>query len=260
MDSPKMLDLSPSESLLILHPVNASYKALIRFSIVELLHLKILSITRDYAGIKGSPHIKYYYVSRGDNFGRVDLKPHLELFAIPFLEKDKRFPIQHFIRTALKMSSMDIHSFKYTCLYKPLVSGGYFTDTFLRKIYLYLYTSKGRAYKNELTSFIKDAKRNLKQWIEDDHEKLLKLISALGLNILLLDNIDGKLLREINAALGITDKVTEDNSWSFFEPIYFDSSYIDIPESSFDFGGGEFGGGGAGGDWDVGDFDFGGGD
>jgi hypothetical protein len=246
------MDLSPSESLLLLHPANASYKALVKFSIVELLYMKVLSINREDAGLKDGSNTKYYFVRRGENFGKYDLKPHLEFFAIPFIEKNRKIPLQSFIPLCFRISDHDIFSFKYYCLYKPLVNEGYFKDSFLRKIMIYFYTDKGKGYKTELSSTLKEANSNIKTWVQNDHSKVANLIKLLGLNILLLDNVNNALMKEISRILGLLNE-TEGGNWNYYDFGYYDfgSTNLNFPDSTFEFGGGDFGGSGAGGDWDF---------
>jgi hypothetical protein len=246
------INLSPSESLLLLHPANASHKQLVKLSMMELLHMKVLSVNRESAGLKDAPQTKYYFVSRGENFDNFDLKPHLEFLRIPFIEKSRKIALQLFIPLCFKTSDHDLFSYKYYCLYKPLVSEGYFNDSFLRKFMIYLYTDKGRIYKRDLSATLKEANENIKSWMQSDHSKVVNLINMLGLNILLLENLDTALMKEISRILGLLNKADFDDSWSSWG--YYDFGYTDfpdLPDSSFEFGGGDFGGGGAGGDWDI---------
>ena len=248
-DSYKLTEFSPTESLMILHPANPSYSAFIKFSLIELINLKVLETYRDSAGLAQFPNMKYTYIKRGECFYSVDNKNYFPTFTDRFLDKDRHIPIQIYGKTIF--SKVKWVDFKDNLVYKILLDKGIYYDTFLSYFNIYLLTDKGKAIKKQL----KETLKRLDKAIDNKKDsKIAEISNELGLNVFLSEKINSKTLKELSSAIKSIP-----NSFNYSDSIFvssydfggfssFDSSFDSFDSS--DFGGGDFGGGGDGGSYD----------
>lgn len=248
MISMNLNDIYPTESVMLLRPITASGRELIKFTLLELMHLKVLLVA------KKSPKLKHYHIHRGDNFDTVQAKSYHAVFLSPFKKKNIRIPLRVLVNALFK-SRKDVQSFKKQ-VYESLVQDGFFVDSVFTKIYLYKRSKKGKACKAHLKSLLKSSEKELKKG-DQDLNRLAEMTSRLGLNIFLLDKVDRQLLKELSIIIHSSGKdnlALHEHSLSLH---YFDYGNFDSFDAldGFDLGGGSFGDGRSGGD--GGDFDGG---
>lgn len=242
-------NIFPAESILLLRPITASGRELIKFTLMELMHLKVLLIA------KKSPRLKYYHVKRGENFDVSQVKAYHHIFISPFKKKDIRIPLSAFIKALFK-TQKDLYNFKKQ-VYQSLVNDGFYVDSVLTKIYLYKCSKKGKTCKTHLNPLLKSAEKELKKR-DKDLNKLAEITSRLGLNLFLLNNVNSQLLKELSINAPSTSK--ENLAWNAHSLSfhYFDHGDFDSFDAldGFDLGVRGFGDGGSGAD--GGDLDGGG--
>lgn len=242
----KLTDFSLNESFMILNSANTSYSKFIKFSLIELINLKVLETYRASAGIKEFPNLKYTYIKRGECYFSISTKNYFNTFTETFLKKDKNIPLHIFGRNIF--TKVNWNDFKDKLVYKNLVDQGIYVDTFLTYFSIYILSKKGRFLKKLLKQKLKTLDKAIDK---KDSGMLAKISDELGLNIFLSEKINSKTLQELSFALKLIP-----NSQHYFDSIfvsYYDFgkfSSFDSSFDSFDFGGGDFGGGGDSGSWD----------
>ncbi len=244
----KINSLSPTESLMILHPSYPSKGEFIKYSIVELINLKVLNVYRDFAGLKDLPTLKYWFIQKGECYNLVKTRTYHNIFIEKFKDRNKKIPIQVYGKQIF--SSTNWNKFKDELVYPLLIEKGIYTNTFLSHVNIYILSEKGSKFKRSLRNEIKKLEKAI------DRENIINVLESceiLGLNIFLSYKINSKVLKMVSSAINSMPGVHSYSDSLLYTNFDFrEFSSLDTSFDSLDFGGGDFGGGGADGDFDSG--------
>ncbi len=181
------LDLTPAESLMILHHnyQGTTIQDLLKVTFIDLIFKNVFTMDVqevEKKGIFGKKMVKKNYLEEGKNFN-MPLKSHEEVFRkhLPSKANSKRFK-----KLQQRVIRKYRNNYYQKLLLEPLSEQGYFNveKKFLRK--KYTLSHKGEEVREIILEF-KDEGRDLDEWIDSDPQKAKSYIMMGGSNIFLTD-------------------------------------------------------------------------
>ena len=188
---------SPAESLLILGRSH-NRKQLLKVTFMHLLlhgALEIKTVVKKPDG--RAKEQTYKYVVAGKNFESYTPAKHEEMF-LNFYKRNRGRQI--LFRNFVKLMYEDSRSLYY---YRKLILkneqlNGLVSQNIINKLFgNYSYTVAGEKAKSKANEELKNADTRLNGLIKSDPEMALNLMLTLGTNIVLLENLDLKLIAEV---------------------------------------------------------------
>lgn len=189
---------SPAETLLILKGKKASIKELLKATFIDLLLKRVLEITTAAKESSNSERGSYKYIIRGKKFHKHQVAKHETVYLSPY-QKSKSIKIlfQHLIRMGIQNARSE-RKFIAAVRQSPNINN-YFRQNIIQLIFGgFSLTPDGMVLRNEISSEIGQLEQELSQAIGSGKEKTTHLLNTIGGNILLLNNIELSLLKEID--------------------------------------------------------------
>jgi hypothetical protein len=247
--------LSPAETKLILEEGSASFKDLLKLTFMDLLLKKVIKIVEEEKELHISDGSRTYtYIEAGKNFHKYKPKPHETIFTTSFAEEDDiQLLFTHFVKIGHQASGNNRR-------YKKKIGEignlqPYLSDSFFISLFgMTRLNDRGKKTKHEVTKYLNEVDAQINDWLENDQEKALEILLAIGGNIFLLKNLNFELLKNIDKELlALKKKQTDDETdfddyWFLYVDFYDDydlfgvdfdegfsfQSYFDDTLDSFD--------------------------
>ena len=104
------LELTPAESYLLLDIENKDGKTLMKYSLINLLYKKVLSseVREETEGTVFKNVVKKTYLSKGSQFGKLNLKAHEKLLCSVVADEEDEIELVEFIRKVFELSLIHI--------------------------------------------------------------------------------------------------------------------------------------------------------
>jgi hypothetical protein len=226
--------LTPAETLIILHGEKAALSELLKFTFMDLL-LKQVLVTKEIekqANPK-DPITSYKYVFTGNNFPAYQASPHENvLLSVYKKSSDTGVLFKNLVKIAYQNA-------RYQGWYQvQVISNSNIKDLFSRNYFErwfggFSYTQKGSQVKKEIQAEVAMIESAIGNAITTDKNKRLDLLKSIGGNIFLLKGLEFSLAQEIDEEiLKEKSKNTSDQGCSTFSS-WTDYGYY---SASFDSG------------------------
>jgi hypothetical protein len=226
---------TPAETKLILESGKATFKDLMKLTFMDLLLKKVIKIVEEEKELHISDGSRTYtYIEAGKNFHKYKPKPHETVFTKPFnTEEEMQYLLQHFIKVGYENSGK---SRRYKRKIKETNNlHSYWSDSFFESLFgLTRLNDHGERTKHEISKYLDEIDAQINDWLENDQEKALEVLLAIGGNIFLLKNLKFELLKNIDKEL-LTLKKTEadddtddDDYWFLYADFYDDDDFFGL--------------------------------
>ena len=200
------LNLTPAESLMMLDPKRSRGKEMLKFTLIDLLLKKVLKIEIDYETVRHlfifKRSVKKTYISKGENYSKVKLKPHEHIFTRDEL-LSHTLELNEFARELYKSISKKFSSYKKVFVRNSLLADGYFEKENRKLLFLFPYTKyvlseKGFGAQTKIKNLLEEGEKELERWVKHEPARAKAYLSVCGANILLLEhyNYDLKIIKE----------------------------------------------------------------
>ena len=195
------LDLTPSESYLLLDINNKDGKTLMKYSLINLLYKRVL-VCKDIVETQGTifkKTVKNTYISKGQSFDKIQLKDHERIFSSPMKNIQEIALIELISKIFEQYNYKDFYelilSMQSRAGFLEIIEERKFFNIFKkRKLSL---TDKGMKTKSKIEEIISTGNSDLSKWIKNDPPRAKAFINACGANLMLLDKHDLQSLKEL---------------------------------------------------------------
>ena len=205
------LELTPAESYLLLDIENKDGKTLMKYSLINLLYKKVLSseVREETEGTVFKNVVKKTYLSKGSQFGKLNLKAHEKLLCSVVADEEDEIELVEFIRKVFEQ--YDYSGF-YELMIDAQAQSGLLNVTEERKFFNIFskkkkeLTDNGKEVNQKIEEILSSGKNNLNDWVLNDPPRAKAFMAACGANLILLDGHDMGMLQSYESKLKDIEK------------------------------------------------------
>ena len=211
------LELTPAESYLLLDIENKDGKTLMKYSLINLLYKNVLS-SEDREETEGTVFkkvVKKTYLSKGTQFGKLNLKAHEKLLYSVMADEKDEIELVEFIKKVFEQ--YDYNGF-YELMIDAQAQSGLLNVTEERKFFN-IFTKKKREFTDngieanqKIEEILSAGKKNLHDWVLNDPSRAKAFMAACGANLILLDGYDMGMLQSYESKLKDIEKQKHEDS------------------------------------------------
>ena len=211
------LELTPAESYLLLNIENKDGKTLMKYSLINLLYKNVLSseVREETEGTVFKKVVKKTYLSKGSQFGKLNLKAHEKLLCSVMADEEDEIELVEFIKKVFEQ--YDYNGF-YELMIDAQAQSGLLNVTEERKFFN-IFTKKKRELtgngieaNQKIGEILSAGKKNLHDWVLNDPPRAKAYMAACGANLILLDGHDMGMLQSYESKLKDIEKQKHEDS------------------------------------------------
>ena len=211
------LELTPAESYLLLDIENKDGKTLMKYSLINLLYKNVLSseVREETEGTVFKKVVKKTYISKGSQFGKLNLKAHEKLLCSVMADEVDEIELVEFIKKVFEQ--YDYNGF-YELMIDAQAQSGLLNVTEERKFFN-IFTKKKRELTDngieanqKIGEILSTGKKNLHDWVLNDPSRAKAFMAACGANLILLDGHDMGMLKSYESKLKDIEKQKHEDS------------------------------------------------
>ena len=211
------LELTPAESYLLLDIENKDGKTLMKYSLINLLYKNVLSseVREETEGTVFKKVVKKTYISKGSQFGKLNLKAHEKLLCSVMADEEDEIELVEFIKKVFEQ--YDYNGF-YELMIDAQAQSGLLNVTEERKFFN-IFTKKKRELTDngieanqKIGEILSTGKKNLHDWVLNDPSRAKAFMAACGANLILLDGHDMGMLQSYESKLKDIEKQKHEDS------------------------------------------------
>ncbi|MEL1235843.1 MAG: hypothetical protein VXA61_04145 [Candidatus Neomarinimicrobiota bacterium] len=211
------LELTPAESYLLLDIENKDGKTLMKYSLINLLYKNVLSseVREETEGTVFKKVVKKTYLSKGTQFGKLNLKAHEKLLYSVMADEKDEIELVEFIKKVFEQ--YDYNGF-YELMIDAQAQSGLLNVTEERKFFN-IFTKKKREFTDngieanqKIEKILSAGKKNLHDWVLNDPSRAKAFMAACGANLILLDGHDMGMLQSYESKLKDIEKQKHEDS------------------------------------------------
>ena len=211
------LKLTPAESYLLLDIENNDGKTLMKYSLINLLYKKVLSseVREETEGTVFKQVVKKTYLSKGSQFGKLNLKAHEKLLYSVMADEENEIELVEFIRKVFEQ--YDFSGF-YELMIDTQAQSGLLNVIEERKFFNIFskkkkeLTDSGKEVIQKIGEILSTGKKNLHDWVLNDPSRAKAFMAACGANLILLDGHDMGMLQSYESKLKDIEKQKHEDS------------------------------------------------
>ena len=211
------LELTPAESYLLLDIENKDGKTLMKYSLINLLYKNILSseVREETEGTVFKKTVKKTYLSKGSQFGKLNLKAHEKLLCSVMADEEDEIELVEFIKKIFEQ--YDYNGF-YDLMIDAQAQSGLLNVTEERKFFNIFskkkkeLTDNGMEANQKIGEILSTGKKNLHDWVLNDPSRAKAFMAACGANLILLDGHDMGMLKSYESKLKDIEKQKNEDS------------------------------------------------
>ena len=211
------LELTPAESYLLLDIENNDGKTLMKYSLINLLYKKVLSseVREETEGTVFKQVVKKTYLSKGSQFGKLNLKAHEKLLHSVMADEENEIELVEFIRKVFEQ--YDFSGF-YELMIDTQAQSGLLNVIEERKFFNIFskkkkeLTDSGKEVNQKIGEILSTGKKNLHDWVLNDPSRAKAFMAACGANLILLDGHDMGMLQSYESKLKDIEKQKHEES------------------------------------------------
>ena len=205
------LELTPAESYLLLNIENKDGKTLMKYSLINLLYKNVLSseVKEETEGTVFKNVVKKTYLSKGSQFGKLNLKAHEKLLCSVMADEEDEIELVEFIRKVFEQ--YDYNGF-YELMIDTQAQSGLLNVIEERKFFNIFskkkkeLTDNGKEVNQKIGGILSAGKKNLHDWVLNDPPRAKAYMAACGANLILLDGHDMGMLQSYESKLKDIEK------------------------------------------------------
>ena len=205
------LELTPAESYLLLDIENKDGKTLMKYSLINLLYKNVLSseVREETEGTVFKKVVKKTYLSKGSQFGKLNLKAHEKLLCSVMADEEDKIELVEFIKKIFEQ--YDYNGF-YELMIDVQAQSGLLNVTEERKFFNIFskkkkeLTDNGMEANQKIGEILSTGKKNLHDWVLNDPSRAKAFMAACGANLILLDGHDMGMLQSYESKLKDIEK------------------------------------------------------
>ena len=211
------LELTPAESYLLLDIENKDGKTLMKYSLINLLYKNVFSseVREETEGTVFKKVVKKTYLSKGTQFGKLNLKAHEKLLYSVMADEKDEIELVEFIKKVFEQ--YDYNGF-YELMIDAQAQSGLLNVTEERKFFN-IFTKKKREFTDngieanqKIEEILSAGKKNLHDWVLNDPSRAKAFMAACGANLILLDGYDMGMLQSYESKLKDIEKQKHEDS------------------------------------------------
>ena len=211
------LELTPAESYLLLDIENKDGKTLMKYSLINLLYKNVLSseVREETEGTVFKKVVKKTYLSKGTQFGKLNLKAHEKLLYSVMADEKDEIELVEFIKKVFEQ--YDYNGF-YELMIDAQAQSGLLNVTEERKFFN-IFTKKKREFTDngieanqKIEEILSAGKKNLHDWVLNDPSRAKAFMAAWGANLILLYGHDIGMLQSYESKLKDIEKQKHEDS------------------------------------------------
>ena len=211
------LELTPAESYLLLDIENKDGKTLMKYSLINLLYKNVLSseVREETEGTVFKKVVKKTYLSKGSQFGKLNLKAHEKLLCSVMADEEDEIELVEFIKKVFEQ--YDYNGF-YELMIDAQAQSGLLNVTEERKFFN-IFTKKKRELtgngieaNQKIGEILSAGKKNLHDWVLNNPPRAKAYMAACGANLILLDGHDMGMLQSYESKLKDIEKQKHEDS------------------------------------------------
>ena len=211
------IELTPAESYLLLDIENKDGKTLMKYSLINLLYKNVLSseVREKTEGTVFKNVIKKTYLSKGSQFGKLNLKTHEKLLCSVMADEEDEIELVEFIKKVFEQ--YDFNGF-YELMIDAQAQSGLLNVTEERKFFNIFskkkkeLTDSGIEVNQKIGEILSAGKKNLHDWVLNDPSRAKAFMAACGANLILLDGHDMGMLQSYESKLKDIEKQKHEDS------------------------------------------------
>ena len=211
------LELTPAESYLLLDIENKDGKTLMKYSLINLLYKNVLSseVREETEGTVFKKAVKKTYISKGSQFGKLNLKAHEKLLCSVMADEEDEIELVEFIKKVFEQ--YDYNGF-YELMIDAQAQSGLLNVTEERKFFNIFskkkreLTDNGIEANQKIGEILSTGKKNLHDWVLNDPSRAKAFMAACGANLILLDGHDMGMLQSYESKLKDIEKQKHEDS------------------------------------------------
>ncbi len=213
------LELTPAESYLLLDIENKDGKTLMKYSLINLLYKNVLGsdVREETEGAVFKNVVKKTYLSKGSQFGKLNLKAHENLLCSVIADEKDEIELVEFIKKIFEQ--YDYNGF-YELMIDIQAQSGLLTVTEERRFFNIFSKKKkeltdiGKEVNQKIEQILSVGNKNLDDWVLNDPPRAKTFMAACGANLILLDRHDMGMLQSYeNKLKDIEKQKHEDTSF-----------------------------------------------
>ena len=211
------LELTPAESYLLLDIENKDGKTLMKYSLINLLYKNVLgsAVREETEGVVFKNVVKKTYLSKGSQFGKLNLKAHEKLFCSVIADEKDEIELVEFIKKIFEQ--YDYNGF-YELMVDTQAQSGLLNVTEERRFFNIFSKKKkeltdiGKEVNQKIEEIISAGNKNLHDWVLNDPPRAKTFMAACGANLILLDRHDMSMLQSYESKLKDIEKQKHEDS------------------------------------------------
>ena len=211
------LELTPAESYLLLDIENKDGKTLMKYSLINLLYKNVLSseVREETEGTVFKKVVKKTYLSKGSQFGKLNLKAHEKLLYSVMADEEDEIELVEFIKKVFEQ--YDYNGF-YELMIDTQAQLGLLNVTEEKKFFNIFsnkkkkLTDNGVGVNQKIGEILSVGKKNLHDWVLNDPSRAKAFMAACGANLILLDGHDMGMLQSYESKLKDIEKQKHEDS------------------------------------------------
>ena len=211
------LELTPAESYLLLDIENKDGKTLMKYSLINLLYKNVLSseVREETEGTVFKQDVKKTYLSKGSQFGKLNLKAHEKLLYSVMADEENEIELVEFIKKIFEQ--YDYNGY-YDLMIDAQAQSGLLNVTEERKFFNIFskkkreLTDNGIEANQKIGEILSTGKKNLHDWVLNDPSRAKAFMAACGANLILLDGHDMGMLKSYESKLKDIEKQKHQDS------------------------------------------------
>ena len=188
-----------------------------KYSLINLLYKNVLSseVREETEGTVFKKVVKKTYLSKGTQFGKLNLKAHEKLLYSVMADEKDEIELVEFIKKVFEQ--YDYNGF-YELMIDAQAQSGLLNVTEERKFFN-IFTKKKREFTDngieanqKIKEILSAGKKNLHDWVLNDPSRAKAFMAACGANLILLDGHDMGMLQSYESKLKDIEKQKHEDS------------------------------------------------
>ncbi|MDN5211913.1 hypothetical protein QQ020_07615 [Fulvivirgaceae bacterium BMA12] len=196
--------LTPAEAFLIREAKAASFRDLLKYTLIDLMFKKVLRCEEhEHKAHPNDPARIIHYVGRGLRYDGFRPKPHEWVFLKPFsYQEDLVIMFRHVVKMGYENAGSR-RGYLFDKILQSSDLAGYFRGGWLNRWLVSVQlTERGQQVREAINRAVDELERKLPDLIRSDLPAAMEILKKINGNVLLLQSFDFELLKQIDDEFG----------------------------------------------------------
>lgn len=194
----RIAQFTPAETLIICEGSQVQLADLLRLTLMDLLLKQTLAIEEiQRQPSPRDPIRSYRYISQGENFQHHGIRPHENIFILPFdAHPQRKILFRNFVKIGYENSGSE-KAYRRLIIKNPRLKN-FFKTSFVESLFGGAsHSPEGSKVRAELQQNIADLEKSIPELMARDRARGIELLKSIGGNIFLLTGLSFELSNEI---------------------------------------------------------------